>query len=51
MVDDVAYPVRDPKTGKVPMGWGALQVATTADFCHGSKFWLHVSGGLNYQVR
>ena len=50
VVDDVAYPERDAATGKVPMGWAELQVATTADFCHGSPFWLHVSGGLNYQV-
>ena len=23
---------------------------TSADFAHGSKFWTHFSGGLNYQV-
>ena len=50
VVDDVAYPVRDPATGRVPLGWAAAQMATTADFCHGSAFWTHVSGGLNYQV-
>ena len=26
------------------------QVESTADFCHGSSFWTHFSGGLNYQV-
>jgi fatty acid desaturase len=26
----------------VPGGWAATQIATTADFCHGSRFWLHV---------
>ena len=51
VVDEVAYPARDPATGRVPLGWAAGQVATTADFCHGSAFWTHVSGGLNYQVR
>ena len=51
VVDDVSYPARDPATGRVPLGWAAGQVATTADFCHGSWFWTHVSGGLNYQVR
>ena len=51
VVDEVAYPARDPATGRVPLGWAAGQVATTADFCHGSAFWTHVSGGLNYQAR
>jgi hypothetical protein len=51
VVDDVSYPARDPATGRVPLGWAAGQVATTADFCHGSWFWTHVSGGLNYQAR
>ena len=50
VVDDVSYPARDPATGRVPLGWAAGQVATTADFCHGSWFWTHISGGLNYQV-
>lgn len=47
---DVQYLPRDPKSGKVAMDWAASQVATTADFCHGSWFWTHLSGGLNYQV-
>ena len=51
VVDEVTYPARDPATGRVPLGWAAGQVATTADFCHGSAFWTHVSGGLNYQAR
>lgn len=37
--------------GKVPRGWAAAQVATTADFSHGSWFWTQFSGGLNYQAR
>ena len=41
----------DQKTGKVPRGWAAAQVATSADFAHGSWFWTHFSGGLNYQAR
>ena len=32
------------------LGWGASQVLGSADFCHGSLFWTHVSGGLNYQI-
>ena len=45
-------PITSPRrTGKVPRGWAAAQVATSADFAHGSWFWTHFSGGLNYQVR
>jgi acyl-lipid (8-3)-desaturase len=36
--------------GSIPGGWAAQQLATSADFAHGSLFWLHISGGLNYQV-
>lgn len=32
------------------IGWGEGQVLTSADFCHDSFFWTHVSGGLNYQI-
>ena len=37
--------------GRVSRGWAAAQVATTADFSHGSCFWTQFSGGLNYQAR
>ncbi|CAD7699395.1 unnamed protein product [Ostreobium quekettii] len=40
----------ESNNGRVPRGWAAAQVQTTADFSHGSWFWTHVSGGLNYQV-
>ena len=30
--------------------WSVLQVVTSADYSHGSWFWTHMSGGLNYQV-
>ena len=36
--------------GKVAKGWGESQVLGSADYCHGSWFWTHFSGGLNYQV-
>lgn len=36
--------------GKVSRGWGESQVLGSADYCHGSWFWTHFSGGLNYQV-
>ena len=50
VVSDVAFPVMDAATGRIPGGWAEQQVSTSADFSHGSWFWLHVSGGLNYQV-
>ena len=50
VADEVAYLAPDAKTGRVASGWAAAQVATTADFCHGSWFWTHFSGGLNHQV-
>ena len=40
----------DSDGGKVERGWAAGQVATTADFSHGSWLWTQFSGGLNYQV-
>ncbi|CAK0758443.1 hypothetical protein CVIRNUC_002620 [Coccomyxa viridis] len=45
---DVQFP--STKDSHVAMGWAAAQAATTADFSHGSWFWTHFSGGLNYQV-
>lgn len=37
--------------GLVSRGWAMSQVEGTSDFSHGSWFWTHISGGLNYQVR
>lgn len=45
---DVAF--LQQKNGVLAHDWAAAQVATTADFAHGSFFWTHFSGGLNYQV-
>jgi acyl-lipid (8-3)-desaturase len=50
VVGDVAFMQQDGAPG-VPKGWAAAQAATSADFSHGSFFWTHISGGLNYQVR
>ena len=50
VVEGVDWLRVDDRTGKVPTGWAAGQVATSADFCHGSWFWTHFSGGLNYQT-
>jgi fatty acid desaturase len=30
--------------------WGVLQVTNSTNFSLDSPFWLHVSGGLNYQI-
>jgi acyl-lipid (8-3)-desaturase len=49
VVDEVAFLERDV-SGVVAGSWAAQQIATCADFCHGSWFWTHVSGGLNYQA-
>ena len=38
------------KNNQLKRGWGEAQLMTSADFAHGSKFWTHFSGGLNYQV-
>lgn len=50
VVGDVAFMQQGGAPG-VPKGWAAAQAATSADFSHGSFFWTHISGGLNYQVR
>lgn len=50
MVDDVSYLEADGSAPDVPKGWAAAQAAASADFSHGSFFWTHISGGLNYQV-
>eukprot|EP00192_Tetraselmis_astigmatica_P005897 CAMPEP_0117674960 /NCGR_PEP_ID=MMETSP0804-20121206/15338_1 /TAXON_ID=1074897 /ORGANISM="Tetraselmis astigmatica, Strain CCMP880" /LENGTH=451 /DNA_ID=CAMNT_0005483907 /DNA_START=372 /DNA_END=1727 /DNA_ORIENTATION=- len=49
VTEDVEY-VKSDANGFVNRGWAEVQVATTADFSHGSFFWTHISGGLNYQV-
>lgn len=43
------FPKPDDR-GRVHRGWAENQLMTTADYAHGSSFWLHISGGLNYQV-
>lgn len=49
VVDEVEY--LRPGSPAMAKGWAAAQVAASADFSHGSFFWTHVSGGLNYQAR
>ena len=48
--DDVSFFERAEDDGVVKKSWAVSQVESTADFCHGSSFWTHFSGGLNYQV-
>jgi fatty acid desaturase len=49
---DVEFFKVDEKTGVISSNksWAEAQLASSADFAHGSKFWTHFSGGLNYQV-
>ena len=35
---------------RLSVGWTRSQIEGTSDFAHGSWFWTHISGGLNYQV-
>ncbi len=49
---DVEFFKVDEKTGVISSNksWAEAQLSSSADFAHGSKFWTHFSGGLNYQV-
>ena len=49
---DVEFFKVDEKTGIITSNktWAEAQLASSADFAHGSTFWTHFSGGLNYQV-
>ena len=49
VVGDVHF-FRLNEKNQLNKGWGEAQLMTSADFAHGSKFWTHFSGGLNYQV-
>eukprot|EP00850_Spirogloea_muscicola_P007825 SM000040S14837 [mRNA] locus=s40:583348:590425:- [translate_table: standard] len=52
VVDEAEFynPSNSSRLATIPRGWAAAQVATTTDFSHGSFFWTHFSGGLNYQI-
>eukprot|EP00850_Spirogloea_muscicola_P016783 SM000139S00100 [mRNA] locus=s139:106595:117233:+ [translate_table: standard] len=52
VVDEAEFynPSNAGRLATIPRGWAAAQVATTTDFSHGSFFWTHFSGGLNYQI-
>jgi acyl-lipid (8-3)-desaturase len=50
VVPQADWPEVDPKTGKVPMDWAALQVRTTIDYSHDDKLVHFLTGGLNYQT-
>jgi len=47
--EDVAF-FHKNENNEVKRSWAVTQVETTVDFCHGSYFWTHFSGGLNYQT-
>ncbi|KAH7425715.1 hypothetical protein KP509_11G067500 [Ceratopteris richardii] len=52
VVEKADFPVAEKVEGisKVSEGWAALQVRTTNNFSTDSLFWLHISGGLNFQI-
>lgn len=52
VVGEADFPAVEKKDGvsRVSQGWAALQVSTTNNFCTDSLFWMHISGGLNFQI-
>ena len=53
VTEDVVFPTSaGARDGVLPvdLGWGAAQVATSANFCACSWLWTHLSGGLNHQI-
>ncbi|GMH39558.1 hypothetical protein BSKO_07456 [Bryopsis sp. KO-2023] len=49
VTDDVVF-FKGDDTGTISRGWAMSQVEGTSDFAHDSWLWMHVSGGLNFQV-
>lgn len=49
VVEEVDFLQKDCD-GVIQGSWAEKQIRTSADFCHGSFFWTHFSGGLNYQI-
>lgn len=49
MVEEVDF-LQKGSDGVIEGSWAEQQIKTSADFCHGSFFWTHFSGGLNYQI-
>ncbi len=43
---EVEFPTRDPAV----LPWAETQVRTSSNWCAGSSFWNHVSGGMNHQI-
>lgn len=52
VVEDASFPVVDSTSGapKLPLGWAASQVSSTTNFSTDSLFWMHITGGLNFQI-
>jgi linoleoyl-CoA desaturase len=49
VVQNVSYVEPDEK-GIIPMNWAAHEVMTTSNFATHNLFWIHLLGGLNFQV-
>ncbi|KAJ3718574.1 fatty acid desaturase-domain-containing protein [Lentinula guzmanii] len=50
LVNSVAFPQVNPKTGNIDMDWARLQVETAQDYSHDKPLMTFFSGSLNYQV-
>jgi linoleoyl-CoA desaturase len=50
VVEEAAFPVPDPATGRMDSQWAIHQVETTVDFARGNPVLTWFLGGLNFQV-
>jgi fatty acid desaturase len=50
VVEETIWPKPDPKTNEMNVDWAEMQIATTQDYAHQSKFWTLSTGALNYQA-
>src|SRR6202043_2579684 len=49
-VEDAAFPLPTPETGRMPTGWAMHQVESTVDFARGNRLLSWYIGGLNFQI-
>jgi linoleoyl-CoA desaturase len=50
VVEEAAFPMPDPESGRMAGRWAAHQVETTVDYARASRFVTWFVGGLNYQI-
>ena len=49
-VEEAAFPMPRPDTGRMERAWAAHQFETTVDFARGSRLLSWFIGGLNFQI-